>query len=356
MSEIRSIIHDSFPKTLQRRSLIRFFYLLTSRSSDIRNRLHKKKVADLDYIVLPARLAYMALGRSYKSILSRLEELDLLECVDLGKNQYGYNTIAYKPLKRKIRCIASDKPLKEQAIEIYENYLETYHKDDRVGNIMRDNIKRTTYKGEPVRPIVHKDNFSGRYHHYLTNIPHRQRLNHTLIDGEKLVELDVVQCQIKIFERVLRELSLGHDFTTWISGGNDLYDHIKDVYKIKTRKQSKQLVYKMLFGTHNNKASIMMYNLFPDLQEPLRLIKTEKDPDNPSRKIYSNLARMLQKLEVRLLKLLASDLEHNLIPFISVHDSVMVKESDLECAKELFEEILDEYLYDAEIKTTFPVK
>jgi len=351
MPIVRQILHDNFPKTLHREKVITFYYLYTARCADIRNRLHKKTIKELDYIVIPVKLAKMVFGRSYLQYFNQMVDLGLLEPVEIGTNEFGFHTIAFQPITKKLRCIASDKPLKDDAIYIYDMYLDEHGKDDPMVRILKNSIARTTYKGAPMRNVVHKDNFAGRYYHYLTNIPNRQRLRHTLIDGENVVELDIEQCQIKILQSVLENMGMGENFTRWMDDGNGLYEYIQDQHNIATRKEAKQFVFKMIFGDYNSKSSKLMYEIFPDLEEPFFKIKSVKDPANPSRKIFSNLARMLQLHEVEMLKDLGNMLDLMDIPFLSIHDSVLVKQSDFVRTESIFKQIAKQYIKDPNIKS-----
>jgi hypothetical protein len=278
-------------------------------------------------------------------------ELGLLDPVNIGCNEFGYATLAYRPMTSKLRLTASDKILKENAIYLYEMYLDDYGKDDPMVKILKDNIARTTYKDKPMRMVVHKDRFAGRYYHYLTNIPNRQRLKYTRIDGEPVVELDVEQCQIKILQSVLENMGMGEKFTSWMDQGNGLYEYIQQMHNIPTRGDAKQFVFKMIFGHYNSKSSKLMYDIFPDLEEPLYNIKSVKDPDNPSKKIFSNLARILQLHEVEMLKDLGNMLDLMDVPFLSIHDSVIVKQSDFERAESIFNQTAKNYLKNPNIKS-----
>lgn len=290
---------------------------------------------------MPGRLAEKCLGKKYLEIFEKLEQLKLIKRVDVGCNKYNYKIHAFRPITTKLRYIEQDREYKEKAIQLYENYLDSFNHDDLTALTIKENLKRTTYKNKPVKTIVHKDNFAGRYYHYLTNIPSRQRLRHIKIDDTPVVELDIQQCQIKILEKVLRERNMAPSFTDWMDDNNVLYDYVKDKMKLPTRSEAKQSVFKMLFGHYNSAASKKMYSLFPDLEAPMKIIKSVRDYNNPSRKIYSNLARILQLEEVNILRTLAFRLSYYDLPFLPVHDSVLVKITDLSMVEKLFTEIIE---------------
>ena len=350
---VRDTIVKKYPRVSEHKKVLCFVYGVTLRCLHVKQRLYKDKISDLNYVTLHSRFLRKYLGNNSKIYLKALEELGILEFVYIGKNARGYYTIAIKPIQNKLRSIGIDKDLQERAQELFRKYVEKYSSKDETAIIIRKNLARANFNGEPVNTCTDKDGFSGRYHHCLTVVSNRRRLSDIRIDGEHVAEIDVKQCQIQIFANILEVDEMGKSLVDFMASDNDLYKHMQSKFNLPSRKKAKKLVLAALFGRDDSKKSKMLYSAFPDVKKAMIYYKTIIDKDNPSRKIYSNLCKITQGIEVEFLKDLAFGLEFFEIPFIPVHDSVLVKESDLDQAESIFKDSLDKYIPNAKYKINF---
>ena len=346
----RDELHNYFPKTKDRNKVLCFLYLFSIRTKDVMNRLHKKKLSEVDYVIFPSRLSKKCFGMKYQEYLKTLVEIGVLEGVDIGHNKFKDDVYAFRPMPSRIYHLVKDKAIRDKATNIYLKYVDNTSAHDYTAKVLKKNLKRTKYNGKDLPQVVHKCNFAGRYYHYLTNVKSSLRGRLTTIDGCETAELDIEQCQIKILEKLMGERAQALDFVKFMQQGDVLYEYIQDKCDLKTRGEAKQTAFKMLFGRCNSKASKMIYSMFPGLEDPMKQIKTVRDPGNPSRKIYSNLARMLQSYEVNMLQNLAFKLDYAGIPFLSIHDSIMVKKKDMDKAFEIFTEVANYFLDHPKIK------
>ena len=76
----------------------------------------------------------------------------------------------------------------------------------------------------------------------------------------------------------------------------------------------------------------------------MKSIKMRYDPTNPSKKRYSNLARLLQLSESEMFRKVWMALRKERIRFVSVHDSVIVESRNHSRAYQIMERVLSNYL------------
>ena len=348
-----TLIHDKWPHKRQRDKAIRFLYLWSARSAEIKNRLHKKSLKEISHITFPTKLARRVLGRDYNDYIHFFTDNNILEPMYVGQTRAGHDIVAFKPTKALLKQSQDWKHLKQQAISIYEDYLNDTSVDDDYAAYLHETIEITTYNNKSIPQVVVKDTFAGRYYCYTTNIKSSLRLKNVRIGGEPIVSIDIVQSQIEhLYKVLLRSYPKlkDSDFAKFIRGGGVLYEEFQETFNIKKRDDAKDIVFEALFGKCGNKVQKMLFYLFPELEIPLSEIKGIHDPENPSFKIHANLAYKLQKSEVKLLQHVMEELVDEGIPFLTVHDSIEVPISKADEAHSIMQEVLDFHLPEAKLK------
>ena len=347
------LIIENWPNTADQEKLIKFCYLWGHRSADIRNRLHLKSIKQLEYVTCPANLCRKVLGGDYMKYLDFLVLHEILNPVYIGQTKVGQDKIAFEPTKTLLRKSKQWGKFKEESKEIYDAYLNETTIDDDYADAIRSTLEITSYNGNSLSQTVVKDSFAGRYYCYVTNIKSSIRMKNLRIGGEPVASLDVSQSQIHHLHNYLLqqypELK-GQAFDQFMISGKVLYEEFQKHFDIKDRGKAKKVVFAALFGLPSNKASKMLYYLFPELEIPLAEIKGIQNPENPSFKLHANLAYQLQKLEVNVLQHIMDKLIDEDIPFIPIHDSIEVPLSRKEEAFSIMREVLDFYIPRAEIK------
>lgn len=179
------------------------------------------------------------------------------------------------------------------------------------------------------------DNFSGRIHTPVTSLKSVLRAK-LLLYEEPTVGIDVVTMQPLLLGNILKQKIGSNEFTTWIESGEDIYSVLQLKSGLESREKAKKRFFEILFAPANNK----MAELFGDAEwiTWINLYKKQPELRNPhyTLKPHSNLSWLLQSTEVTLMRKVWKALISNNIPFLSVHDEIIVKESNLKMAERVF--------------------
>jgi len=183
------------------------------------------------------------------------------------------------------------------------------------------------------------DAFCGRIHTPISNF-HRTHRPNLLIDSEKTTSLDVATMQPLLLGKLLFDKIGTNEFSNWINEGKDIYVKLQNKSGLNTRDEAKKKFFEILFS----KPTDALKELFgaSDWINYINNYKQIVEPLNPhnKRKPHSNLAWLLQSTEVKIMKQVWADLVNSGIPFLSVHDEIIIKEQDYKKAKNIFENIL----------------
>jgi hypothetical protein len=189
------------------------------------------------------------------------------------------------------------------------------------------------------------DLFSNRVHTPVTNLKSEIR-EKLLLKGEKTISLDVCTMQPLLLGKILNNQIGENDFSNWINSGNDIYLMLKEKANLSNRKEAKEKFFQILFSKPNqNLSQIFGGANWIEWVNKLKSVKIESNP-NTNEKEHSNLAWLLQTTEVKLMEKVWSLLINRNIPFLSVHDEIIVRYSDYQKAKEIIESVLrNEFVY-----------
>lgn len=187
-----------------------------------------------------------------------------------------------------------------------------------------------------------RDNFSGRLHTPVTNLPKLFR-KQILLDNENLVEIDISQSQPLILSKLLYQQVGDNDFTAIIESGEDIYTYFQKAFTLTSREQAKKLFFRVLFSKSNNKLNV----IFNDANwikwiNRYKRIKVS-DNKNTHTKPHSNLAWLLQSTEVSIMSQIWLELVKHKISFLTIHDAVLVPESKKVITTHLFNTILSKH-------------
>lgn len=209
-----------------------------------------------------------------------------------------------------------------------------------------DNAPRTKYfeafllyRNIVPRLFFTVDEFSGRVHTPVTSF-HKEYRDNILLMGEKTTSLDVATMQPLLLGKILKNEIGKNDFSEWLDNGEDVYLMLQNKANLSTRDEAKKMFFQILFSKPNNRlvetfgASNWIEWINQFKQKPLL--------SNPHtiEKEYSNLAWLLQNTEVKLMFKVWYNLVNFNIPFLSVHDEIIIRESDFNKANEVFQTVL----------------
>jgi hypothetical protein len=182
--------------------------------------------------------------------------------------------------------------------------------------------------------------FANRVHTPVTNF-HRTHRPNLLLDGRPTIGLDVCTMQPLLLGRILKDKIGNNQYSTWIDSGEDIYIMLQKAANLESRDQSKKRFFEILFAPPNND----LVELFGS-SNWIRWINDYKNvyvPGNPHsrHKRHSNLAWLLQTTEVKTMRKVWHSLNQAKLPFLSVHDEIIVKESDSKQVETLFRQVFD---------------
>lgn len=211
-----------------------------------------------------------------------------------------------------------------------------------------DIYNKNKYSVECIRDnhiFYHFDDF-GRMHTNFTILKSFIRKNCLLIDGEETAEIDIKNSQPLFLTKVIldndifivnpNELEL---FKTLTINGN-LYQYLIDNYPGKiSRKEIKEIVYKVLFGrNYKNKLDDFFKGLFPTIYEFIKSYKKEMGN-------YKVLSYTLQNLESELIfnKIIKKIMTlYPEIKLITVHDSIICQKKYKDVVEIIFNTIISD--------------
>jgi len=198
------------------------------------------------------------------------------------------------------------------------------------------------YKHKQLDKFFLVDNFSGRIHSPITSLKGSLRRD-LLIKGEPIVSLDIAQIQPMLLSNILDENIGQNEFSEWINQGEDIYLKFKEKLNLSTREDAKTKFFEITFGMSNKRLGEMFGN--SNWITWINYVKSQLLPQNPNSKVknHSNLAWLLQSTEVRIMSIIWQKLVDNDIIFLTVHDEIIVRESDAEETYKIMEDELKLY-------------
>jgi hypothetical protein len=250
--------------------------------------------------------------------------------------QYEIDTTDYIPSDVKIKLISDLYNVKIQYDKsIY--FLENLKEDDL--SVYNRNI----YSVESINDnhiFYHFDQY-GRMHSNFTILKTFIRKNCLLIDGEETCEIDIPNSQPLFLSKLMietrtrwvneEELSL---FSILVRNGN-YYQYLIDNLNLSSKKEAKELTYKVLFGKNhdNSKWDSYFKYLFPTIHYFIKLYKKEYGD-------YKILSYTLQRMES---KLIFNEIVKSLmvinpdIKVVTIHDSIIVQRKYKDIVNNIFQ-------------------
>ncbi len=189
------------------------------------------------------------------------------------------------------------------------------------------------------------DNFSGRIHTPVSSFQKIYRSN-LLLNFQETSSLDVATMQPLILGKILNTVVGDNEYSELINNGEDIYLLIKDKMKLTTRDEAKSKFYKITFGWASESLSEMFgqatwinwineYKSKPELRNG-----KPKVLSNGKISYHNNLAWLLQKTEVKIMMKVWAKLVGLEIPFLSVHDEIIIQANRLKEAEKVMKEVL----------------
>lgn len=184
------------------------------------------------------------------------------------------------------------------------------------------------------------DIFAGRVHTSVSGMSKDVRPL-LLLRGEGVVSFDVSQMQPTLLANVLQDNIGNNEFSDTINAGVDVYVMLQKKAGLQTRDEAKKLFFQMLFSKPSNELEKLFVGA--NFIQWINQYKSIFDDRNPhgKEKPHSNLAWILQTYEVRVMSAVWQKLKSNNIPFLTVHDEIICRQSDESKARIIIESILN---------------
>jgi hypothetical protein len=134
-----------------------------------------------------------------------------------------------------------------------------------------------------------------------------------------------------------------NEFSNAINAGTDIYVMLQNKAGLNTRDEAKKVFYKMLFGRPSNELERLFEGA--NFIQWINWYKAQTDPRNPhnKEKPYSNLAFLLQTYEVNIMSEIWQNLAQKNIPFLTVHDEIIARQTDTHTVRTTIESVLNKH-------------
>lgn len=242
--------------------------------------------------------------------------------------------VFFSDLDKKYEIYKTNKILQGNKFKNYENYLEDLSRNYfSVRHYQQMNDQgRTRY--------IKQDKFSGRIYTIATGVPKWVR-SYVRLAGEPVAEVDMVATHPYLLFNLLRDTDYSRFLWDTVRNGGDIYEAYGERIGLKDRKEVKYRFLRSIYGRMNSKYYKEFKGQFPEAGEITDALKTREIPGNPSKKgYYTNLAYKMMNKEVKLFRRVWEGLYIAEIPFLPIHDGILVPASRLQEARILMEQIL----------------
>ena len=278
-----------------------------------------------------------------KNELQRLVEVDELSITETLNTKTGHKMFLYETLQPGMVDLYLVKPKKTDydpdTLQMIE-HLKRVTVDQDVPELPPYFESFLSFRDDCMNLFFTVDDFSGRVHSPVTSLKGIIR-EHLLIDGIPTIGFDVATMQPLLLGKALKQAIGTNEYSNWIDSGEDIYIILQQKAGLNTRAEGKKRFFQIAFARPNNELASMFgdadwitwINQYKSQLEPLNL--------HNKGKLHNNLAWLLQSTEVNLMRKVWHDLIKAGIPFLSVHDEIIVKQSDQHKAESIFSSVLD---------------
>lgn len=207
------------------------------------------------------------------------------------------------------------------------------------------------HRSSDIGPFFQVDSFSRRVHTPVVNLKGDLRYKIRLC-GERIVSLDVKQMQPVILAKVLLDSIGENSFSTAIFNGVDVYILIQESAGLPKRSDAKKYLFQLIFGKPKDDIGKMFKGetKWVDWINSYKSRTEEKNPHKEDK--HTNLAWLLQFSEVKVMTCIWEELKRLGIPFLTIHDDVLCRVSDMAVVKGVMEVELALHFRKFEINVT----
>lgn len=187
---------------------------------------------------------------------------------------------------------------------------------------------------------IKQDSFSGRIYTIATGVPKWVR-SYIRLAGEPVAEIDMKATHPYLLFHILRETDYIRFVWDTTHSDRDIYEAYGERIGISERKAVKYRFLRSIYGRMNSKYYKEFKEQFPEAGKVIDDIKKREIKGNPSKKgNYTNLAYKIMNKEVKLFRKVWEGMYLAGIPFLPIHDGILVPASRLKESRVLMEQII----------------
>ena len=191
------------------------------------------------------------------------------------------------------------------------------------------------------------DLFAGRVHTPISGM-HRITRPFLLLRNELTGSLDVSQMQPTLLATILQQAVGTNSFSDAINAGTDIYVMLQETAKLADRETAKKRFFQILFGYPDEQLSQLFGRA--NWIDWINSYKSQTEPRNPHKeRMHSNLAWLLQTFEVQIMTEIWRTLAENAVPFVTVHDEIIVQQNSLKQAETIMNSELNKHFINFKI-------
>lgn len=199
------------------------------------------------------------------------------------------------------------------------------------------------HRKKGLKPFFSVDAFAGRVHTPVVNLKGDLRFA-LRFHNSKIVSLDVKQMQPTILAKVLLDSIGSNSFSDAIFKGEDVYVLLQKFRGLSSRPEAKKYLFQLIFGKPMNDIGKMFSGDQHAWVDWINSYKSKTEPRNPhADNTHTNLAWLLQYSEVQVMTGIWQRLMDMDVPFLTIHDELLVKKDDQRVAFEVMDDELKKH-------------
>ena len=192
------------------------------------------------------------------------------------------------------------------------------------------------------------DSFAGRVHTPFSSMETFLR-PHITHQGNAVSSIDLKTSQPIILGEILEQHVPGNEFTKWTRNGLDVYQLLAERAKLESRKEGKALFFQLIFAPPKKQLEALypgaQWVRWLNEQKRVGFARPHHSDQRHTRKKYNVIAYYLQYAEARIMGEVWEALKSNRIPFLSVHDEIIIPSEMATRAKSIFQGVISNNKY-----------
>jgi len=251
----------------------------------------------------------------------------------------NYNHYKENKINTESKYLLKKEYIKAQLLTNYKSIIKWNNSNytERIEMISYNNLDEDLYYG---KKLVKKKSFSRRFYSIFSYIPNSLR---KYITFNEMVKFDIAQSQPSFLAKLLLDKNIVGDYIKDINSGDDIYTKM-GMYN--DRKLNKILFFENIYcnPVYGGKLNDKHINFSINYEKEATYIFKIKTQKNNLKKNYSILSQIITELECKAFHKIWIELKNHNIPFIPIHDEIIISEKNKIKAFDIMYNILQEEL------------